>query len=113
MSSDRSYAGPERRGHGARFALPAPLPAWWPLTRAETRVAELLAAGHSQQEAATRLGCAYLTVGTHLKHIGMRLPGQGTPTDRLRALAVRCALYAAAHPGTVLPETLFRRELAA
>jgi DNA-binding CsgD family transcriptional regulator len=46
---------------------------WDALTRTQVRVAELVAAGHSNRSAATELGVSPNTVGTHLRSIFVKL----------------------------------------
>jgi DNA-binding CsgD family transcriptional regulator len=50
-----------------------PAAGWSSLTEAETRVARLIAGGHTNKSAATQLGVSANTVGTHLRSVFAKL----------------------------------------
>jgi DNA-binding CsgD family transcriptional regulator len=66
------------RGHGIRGVrvnspTPRPPTGWAALTPTESRVVELIGAGHSNRSAAVELGVSPNTVNTHLRAVFRKL----------------------------------------
>jgi DNA-binding CsgD family transcriptional regulator len=58
-----------RRPTWERIEAERPAPGWEALTPAESRVAELISAGHTNRVTAERLGVSANTVGTQLRSV--------------------------------------------
>jgi DNA-binding CsgD family transcriptional regulator len=61
-------------------------PPGWRHTPAQWRVARRLALGLSVKQIAEDIQCSRHTVDMHLKHLALRLDGQGTRRGRIVAL---------------------------